>query len=54
MNKFREQLLHDPNASFTSQTAPDGKQLFITSSTNISGILDCIVRKPFTSPLPGL
>lgn len=40
MNKFREQLLHDPNASFTSQTASDGKQLFITSSTNISGILD--------------
>jgi cytoskeletal protein CcmA (bactofilin family) len=40
MNKFREQLLHDPNSSFSTQTAPENKQLFITSSTNISGILD--------------
>ena len=40
MNKFREQLLHDPNSSFSSQSIADDKQLFITSSTNISGILD--------------
>ncbi|HVZ25174.1 MAG TPA: polymer-forming cytoskeletal protein [Sediminibacterium sp.] len=40
MNKFREQLLHDPSSSFSTQTMPDNKQLFITSSTNISGILD--------------
>ena len=40
MNKFREQLLHDPNSSFSSQAGLDDKQLFITSSTNISGILD--------------
>ncbi len=40
MNKFREQLLHDPNASFSTQNVQEGKQLFITSSTNISGILD--------------
>jgi cytoskeletal protein CcmA (bactofilin family) len=40
MNKFREQLLHDPNSGFSTQTAPENKQLFITSSTNISGILD--------------
>ncbi|MCA6450975.1 MAG: polymer-forming cytoskeletal protein [Chitinophagaceae bacterium] len=40
MNKFREQLLHDPNSSYSSQSAIDDKQLFITSSTNISGILD--------------
>jgi cytoskeletal protein CcmA (bactofilin family) len=40
MNKFREQLLHDPNSSYTSQNTSDDKQLFITSSTNISGILD--------------
>ena len=40
MNKFREQLLHDPNSGFSSQTAGDEKQLFITSSTNISGVLD--------------
>ncbi len=40
MNKFREQLLHDPNSSFSSQSAQDEKQLFITSSTNISGVLD--------------
>lgn len=40
MNKFREQLLHDPNSSFSNQGLQDEKQLFITSSTNISGILD--------------
>lgn len=40
MNKFREQLLHDPNSGFSTQNAPENKQLFITSSTNISGILD--------------
>ena len=40
MNKFREQLLHDPNSSFSTQSIADDKQLFITSSTNISGILD--------------
>ncbi len=40
MNKFREQLLHDPNSSFSSQSSQDEKQLFITSSTNISGVLD--------------
>ena len=40
MNKFREQLLHDPNSSFSNQSSLDDKQLFITSSTNISGVLD--------------
>ncbi|MES2005754.1 MAG: polymer-forming cytoskeletal protein [Bacteroidota bacterium] len=40
MNKFREQLLHDPNSGFSNQSTPDEKQLFITSSTNISGVLD--------------
>ena len=40
MNKFREQLLHDPNSTFSNQGAQDEKKLFITSSTNISGILD--------------
>ena len=40
MNKFREQLLHDPNSSFSTQSSLDEKQLFITSSTNISGVLD--------------
>ena len=40
MNKFREQLLHDPNSSFSNQSSQDEKQLFITSSTNISGVLD--------------
>ena len=40
MNKFREQLLHDPNSSYSSQSNLDDKQLFITSSTNISGVLD--------------
>ena len=40
MNKFREQLLHDPNSSFSTQSSSDDKQLFITSSTNISGVLD--------------
>ncbi len=40
MNKFREQLLHDPNSAFSSQSSQDEKQLFITSSTNISGVLD--------------
>lgn len=40
MNKFREQLLHDPNSGFSTQSSSDDKQLFITSSTNMSGILD--------------
>jgi cytoskeletal protein CcmA (bactofilin family) len=40
MNKFREQLLHDPNSAFSGQNSQDEKQLFITSSTNISGVLD--------------
>ncbi len=40
MNKFREQLLHDPNSGFSTQSSSDEKQLFITSSTNISGVLD--------------
>lgn len=41
MNKFREQILHDPNSSFPSQSSlSEDKQLFITRSTNISGILD--------------
>ena len=40
MNKFREQLLHDPNSSFSTQSSMDSKQLVITNSTNISGILD--------------
>lgn len=40
MNKFREQLLHDPNSSFSTQSSQEEKQLFITSSTNISGLLD--------------
>ena len=40
MNKFREQLLHDPNSTYTNQSAAEDKQLFITSSTNISGVLD--------------
>lgn len=40
MNKFREQLLHDPNSSFSTQGLSEDKQLIITSSTNISGILD--------------
>jgi cytoskeletal protein CcmA (bactofilin family) len=40
MNKFREQLLHDPNSGFSTQSSTDEKQLFITSSTNISGVLD--------------
>ena len=40
MNKFREQLLHDPNAGFGNQSFPEDKQLLITKSTNISGVLD--------------
>ncbi len=40
MNKFREQLLHDPNSSFSTQGLSEDKQLVITSSTNISGVLD--------------
>jgi cytoskeletal protein CcmA (bactofilin family) len=40
MNKFREQLLHDPNSGYSNQSITDDKQLFITSSTNISGVLD--------------
>lgn len=40
MNKFREQILHDPSSSFQPQASTDDKQLFITRSTNISGVLD--------------
>ncbi len=40
MNKFREQLLHDPNSGFSTQSSIDEKNLFITSSTNIAGVLD--------------
>ena len=40
MNKFREQILHDPSSSFQPQSSTDDKQLFITRSTNISGVLD--------------
>ncbi len=40
MNKFREQLLHDPNSNFSTQSAMESKQLVITTSTNISGVLD--------------
>jgi len=40
MNKFREQILHDPNSSFANPAFQEDKQLFITRSTNISGILD--------------
>lgn len=39
MNKFREQLLHDPSSSYITQSS-DEKQLVITSTTNISGVLD--------------
>lgn len=40
MNKFREQILHDPNSNFATSNFQEDKQLFITRSTNISGILD--------------
>lgn len=41
MNKFREHLLHDPNSGFPATASTlEEKQLFITSSTNISGVLD--------------
>lgn len=40
MNKFREQLLHDPHSTFSPQTVQEEKQLIITGSTNVSGILD--------------
>jgi cytoskeletal protein CcmA (bactofilin family) len=40
MNKFREQLLHDPNSNFSTQSTLENKQLIITGSTNISGVLD--------------
>lgn len=40
MNKFREQLLHDPNTSYTSTSEASDKQLIITETTHISGILD--------------
>lgn len=40
MNKFREQLLHDPTTNFGPATYSDDKQLIITKSTNISGVLD--------------
>lgn len=40
MNKFREQILHDPSSSFGNQGFSEDKQLFITKSTNVSGILD--------------
>ncbi|MEN9297933.1 MAG: Polymer-forming cytoskeletal [Bacteroidota bacterium] len=39
MNKFREQLLHDPNTNFGNQTFSEEK-LVITKSTNVSGVLD--------------
>jgi cytoskeletal protein CcmA (bactofilin family) len=39
MNKFREQLLHDPNTNFGNQSFSDEK-LLITKSTNVSGVLD--------------
>lgn len=40
MNESSKQLVHDPNSGFSSQSAKDEKQLFIPSSTNISGVLD--------------
>lgn len=40
MNKFREQLLHDPSSGFSTQSSSEDKQLVITGSTNISGVLD--------------
>lgn len=39
MNKFREQLLHDPNTNFGNQSFAEEK-LVITKSTNVSGVLD--------------
>lgn len=39
MNKFREQLLHDPNTNFGNQSFSEEK-LLITKSTNVSGVLD--------------
>jgi len=39
MNKFREQLLHDPNTNFGNQSYTEEK-LVITKSTNVSGVLD--------------
>ncbi len=39
MNKFREQLLHDPNTNFGNQSFSEEK-LVITKSTNVSGVLD--------------
>ena len=40
MNLLSEQLLRDPGFHDTHQDIPEDKQLFITSSTNISGMLD--------------
>ena len=40
MNKFREQILHDPNSALTSSSFQEGQQLFITRSTTISGVLN--------------
>jgi len=40
MNKFRDQLLNEPTTNFGGSAMADVKKLFITSSTNISGVLD--------------
>ncbi|MDB5232021.1 MAG: Polymer-forming protein [Chitinophagaceae bacterium] len=40
MNKFREQMLHDPNSTLTSTSYHEDQQLFITKSTTISGVLN--------------
>ncbi|TXT33042.1 MAG: hypothetical protein FD136_1109 [Chitinophagaceae bacterium] len=40
MNKFRDQLLNEPSTNFGGSAMADVKKLFITSSTNISGVLD--------------
>lgn len=40
MNKFRDQLLNEPTTNFGGSVMADVKKLFITSSTNIAGVLD--------------
>lgn len=40
MNKFRDQLLNETSTNFGESTLSDVKKLFITSSTNIAGVLD--------------
>ncbi|MBL7761657.1 MAG: polymer-forming cytoskeletal protein [Sediminibacterium sp.] len=40
MNKFRDQLLNEPATNFGGMPATDEKKLFITRSTDISGILE--------------